>query len=79
MYLDITKILGVNYVGSFSAKKHPIFRATNSLFDKLITAPMDTEIFREIPELNVKLTGIILVNQMQIQKDLKNTISFLQE
>ena len=78
MYLDLTMILGVNDLGSFNAKKHPIFRTTESLFGKLMMAPMSTPISKEIPELNIKLTGIILINQIQIQKDLKNAVSFFQ-
>ena len=76
MYLDLTKILGINDLDSFEAKGYPIFRATKSLFDKLTSAPMTTKIAKELPELIVKMTGIILINQVQLQKDLKDAISF---
>ena len=79
MFLDITKTLGINDIGSLSAKQHPIFKATETLFGKLLTAPMNTEISNEIPEINVKLTGIILSNQIKLQKDLYDVVSIFKE
>ena len=76
MYHKITNIIGVNDISSVSAKKYPLFEATEAIFGKLLSAPMDTHVYREVPEFGVKLIGIILINHIKIQKDLNNAISF---
>ena len=75
-YNKIMKILGVDDISSTSAKKYPLFEGTDAIFGELLSAPLKTKLQDELPELNFKLIGVILINQIKMQNELGEVISF---
>ena len=73
-YEQITHTVGVNDITSTKAHKQPIFRQTEKIFGKLLTAPVTTVLAEEVPELTLKLMTIAIHNQLKAHEDLKEAI-----
>ena len=61
-----------------SSRKFPLFEGTEAIFGDLLSAPLDTKISKELPELTLEFIGVLLINQTKVHKKLEDAITFFE-
>ena len=68
--------MAVDDITSAKAYQQPIFKLTEKIFGRLLTAPVNTLLTKEVPELNLKLITVVIQNQLRAHEDLLEVIIY---